>query len=670
MSLQAMAEATRRLDELSCARVVANAADAVHAAQSAQKGQPLGTVTPDAIVVSSDGSVGLRPGTAALAYTAPERLRGDASDRRADVFALGVVLWEALARAPLFTGADDASIKLSVLGAALRLPSEYNANVPAELDAICKKALARDPADRYPSAKVMSAEIDAVLGDAGYPESNAEIAAYVTRASSKFAKTQLLGSLSDASSSRSAPRPTARSEGSSSLVTTALLGSNAVASPAAVDASPFPPLSRSSAPLPVPFWAGHAVDAPSFGPPEMPQPAPVSTMSGTGAPVAAHPQSSIKASASAMETAATVPVPVLSMPPGITVAPSLPPAVLQTADGELDDARHPDPIEPVDLAAMRRGDHRGSASRDVLAGWGWTTGASQIVDDSDHFVDHARASRKRLLIAIGGALGVLLVILAAAFAFSGSTPTANVDPAATAMPSATAPSPAVPPSPPSAPAVTPAAAPADPAPAAPAAPPPAEAVKPEAPDAEPAAAAPAPAPRTTEPAPAPATTASAPEPIAKPLVAEPPKAEPAKPAPASKPLAPPKKIEPRKPDLRIALKAPDKTPKRAPVNAAIKAQPVDPYAIPTERSKPDPAAAYRTGLQQYARGDTTGALATFRGSLASSPGFAPTWRGLGLVYEKLSNKTQARAAFKRYLQLAPAAGDAEQIRDRLRRLGS
>ena len=68
------------------------------------------------------------------------------------------------------------------------------------------------------------------------------------------------------------------------------------------------------------------------------------------------------------------------------------------------------------------------------------------------------------------------------------------------------------------------------------------------------------------------------------------------------------------------------------------------------------------------RGDTNGALATFRASLSSSPGYAPTWRGLGLVYEKLGNKTQAKGAFRRYLQLAPGASDAGQIRDRIARL--
>ena len=72
----------------------------------------------------------------------------------------------------------------------------------------------------------------------------------------------------------------------------------------------------------------------------------------------------------------------------------------------------------------------------------------------------------------------------------------------------------------------------------------------------------------------------------------------------------------------------------------------------------------------FARGDTTGALASLRTSLAANPNYAPTWRGLGLVFEKLGEKDQARAAYKRYLQLAPSAGDAEQIRSRMERLGS
>ena len=180
-------------------------------------------------------------------------------------------------------------------------------------------------------------------------------------------------------------------------------------------------------------------------------------------------------------------------------------------------------------------------------------------------------------------------------------------------------------------------------------------------------------------------------PTPKVAAAEPPKAEPPKAAVALKAPAPPPKVElpraePKKLDAKkLDAKKPSE-PKRQPdrslkrpapppekvAKATPKAQPIDPYAAPPvdKQPKADPAAAYKTGLQQYARGDTTGALSTLRTSLSSNPTFAPTWRGLGLVYEKLGNKGQARSAFKRYLQLAPDASDADQIRDRMERLGS
>ncbi|MBA3451697.1 MAG: protein kinase, partial [Deltaproteobacteria bacterium] len=180
VSLQAVIEAPRRLDELSTARVIGEAAEAVHKAQKG--GQPLGTLTPHAILVATSGISLGPPPTPSVAYTAPERLRGQPGDRRSDVFSLGVLLWEALAHERLFDAPTDDARKAAVLERAIQAPSELNANVPAELDAICRKALERDPANRYQSAKVMAAEISAVLDDAGYPDTHDQIASYVTTA--------------------------------------------------------------------------------------------------------------------------------------------------------------------------------------------------------------------------------------------------------------------------------------------------------------------------------------------------------------------------------------------------------------------------------------------------------------------------------------------------------
>ena len=141
----------------------------------------------------------------------------------------------------------------------------------------------------------------------------------------------------------------------------------------------------------------------------------------------------------------------------------------------------------------------------------------------------------------------------------------------------------------------------------------------------------------------------------------------AKPTPAPKPTPTPKPAVAKAEPPKVKAKLVDPFPPRHPATE----KPVKVASAPAHDStKVDGETAYRIGLQQFARGDTSGALASLRTSLASNPNYPPTWRGLGLVFEKLGERDQARAAFKRYLQLAPGAPDGEQIRGRLERLGS
>jgi serine/threonine-protein kinase len=129
-----------------------------------------------------DGNVVLDlPQGGSIAYTAPERLHGGAGDRRSDVWSLGVMLWEALAHVRLFEGTTDEALRKAVETAEIVPVNEMNANVPSELGAICTKALQRDPAGRYQSAKVLAAEISAVLDDAGYPEGTDAIAKWIAK---------------------------------------------------------------------------------------------------------------------------------------------------------------------------------------------------------------------------------------------------------------------------------------------------------------------------------------------------------------------------------------------------------------------------------------------------------------------------------------------------------
>ena len=90
----------------------------------------------------------------------------------------------------------------------------------------------------------------------------------------------------------------------------------------------------------------------------------------------------------------------------------------------------------------------------------------------------------------------------------------------------------------------------------------------------------------------------------------------------------------------------------------------------TAAPKIDVEATYLAGVRQFAHGDTTGAITVLQGAVTADPQHAPSWRALGFVYEKTSDRPHARDAYERYLQLAPHADDAATIRDRLERLGS
>lgn len=113
-----------------------------------------------------------------LAYMAPEQLNGAQVDRRVDVRAAAVVLWEALTGAPLFHAENETATAARVLEGSSKPPSQMAKGVPPELDAIVLRGLALRPEDRFETALEMAEALDAVFAD-NTPPSH-EIAAWLT----------------------------------------------------------------------------------------------------------------------------------------------------------------------------------------------------------------------------------------------------------------------------------------------------------------------------------------------------------------------------------------------------------------------------------------------------------------------------------------------------------
>ncbi|MGD8896902.1 MAG: serine/threonine-protein kinase, partial [Acidobacteriota bacterium] len=98
-------------------------------------------------------------------YMAPEQITGDAVDTRADLFALGAILFEMVAGRPAFGGRTAVEILHATLYE--QPPALTGSPAIAALDRVIRKALEKAPADRYPTARAMNDELRAVLRTSG-----------------------------------------------------------------------------------------------------------------------------------------------------------------------------------------------------------------------------------------------------------------------------------------------------------------------------------------------------------------------------------------------------------------------------------------------------------------------------------------------------------------------
>ena len=92
-------------------------------------------------------------------YLSPEQARGAEVDGRSDLFALGALLYECVAGRPAFSGANVIEIGAQVLHFDPPPPSRFNPRIPAELDRLILKALAKKAEDRFQTAEEFSSEL-------------------------------------------------------------------------------------------------------------------------------------------------------------------------------------------------------------------------------------------------------------------------------------------------------------------------------------------------------------------------------------------------------------------------------------------------------------------------------------------------------------------------------
>jgi len=99
-------------------------------------------------------------------YMAPEQFHSRDLDGRCDLYAVGAILWEVAAGVRLWNGLSDLEIVTELMNG-VHSPRTVNPDVHPKLEAICMKALALNAVDRYQSAAVMQADVEALLQELG-----------------------------------------------------------------------------------------------------------------------------------------------------------------------------------------------------------------------------------------------------------------------------------------------------------------------------------------------------------------------------------------------------------------------------------------------------------------------------------------------------------------------
>jgi serine/threonine-protein kinase len=110
-----------------------------------------------------------------LHYMPPEQVAGERLDRRADLYAVGVMLWEAAAGQKMWQGMSDATVMNKIVNGEITGLSEIGANIAPGLQRVIERSLAPDQDDRYAAAADLQKDLDEWIAGQGAPIKDREI---------------------------------------------------------------------------------------------------------------------------------------------------------------------------------------------------------------------------------------------------------------------------------------------------------------------------------------------------------------------------------------------------------------------------------------------------------------------------------------------------------------
>ncbi len=103
-----------------------------------------------------------------MEYMSPEQAAGAAVDQRTDIYSCGVTLYELITGVNPFASENISSTLDKLQQHQITSPAAVNADIPRELEAICMRALARAPAQRFASAAALEVALEDFVGGLGY----------------------------------------------------------------------------------------------------------------------------------------------------------------------------------------------------------------------------------------------------------------------------------------------------------------------------------------------------------------------------------------------------------------------------------------------------------------------------------------------------------------------